>query len=153
MSITIEISTELEEYIKFYGKFGETHEDVLRRRIPDFLHFEKQQKKTRKRRASRTGDFLPQSAFLKPLLKVLLLSPNYRLPAKVAIRQVGKIMDLKPGDREKHMSGDIRWENNVHWNRNLLMHTKGWMGDYGRGIWGLNAVGVESARVLLDGET
>lgn len=41
MSTTIRISEIVDKYIKAHGRFGETHDDVLRRCLKDFEFFER----------------------------------------------------------------------------------------------------------------
>lgn len=41
MSTTIRISDLVDNYIKSHGRFGETHDDVLRRCLKDFAFFER----------------------------------------------------------------------------------------------------------------
>lgn len=157
MSTTVRICDIVEEYIKTFGKFGETHNDVFKRRLLDFEAFEASFNKTHqpsvekdqtKRRVSR---FTPQNEFRTPLLKVLLVAPNHRLKCSEALDKVGQMVQLKEADWEKHKGNETRWKNNVCWLRKALVE-EGLLEPSkvsGVGIWQLTAKGVEAALKMV----
>ena len=159
MSTTIRISTEVEAYIAKYGKFGETHNDVLCRQLIDFTPQNDTKKKVKKkssitlaRQAIKDGKAYSQKFFHKPLLKVLMSAEGHKLSAKNAINSVGNIVDLKPMDLEVHKkSRNIRWKNNVQWARKELVDKELMYPSKvsGVGIWILTPKGVAIAKKYL----
>jgi negative regulator of replication initiation len=128
MATTIRITTEMEQHIAHHGKFGETHDDVLRRIIPDFAKFfskeEAQEAQEIQEIQEADADFISQEAFRVPLLKVLLSAPGYRLRCNEVVKKVGETMPLKSSDYKTFSNGRFRWEHNIHWVRNKLKDNK-----------------------------
>jgi hypothetical protein len=141
---TIRITKELEEYIKHYGKFGETHSDVICRKLLDFDEFKKEAIKGKK-------DFHRYGDLENPLLEVLLASENHTLKCSEAINEVGKIINFLPLDKKRHNKGEIRWKVNVQWARNSLVR-EGYIYNpefAGHGYWKLTEKGIEKAMSIV----
>jgi hypothetical protein len=90
-----------------------------------------------------SSDFLPQSAYLRPLAETLLQSGG-SARANIAIAKVGKQLEkgFKKGDREPlEKTGQIRWMINVRYARLTLKHLGIILADQQTGVWTLTDAG------------
>jgi len=166
MSTTIRISSEVEKYFERHGKFGETHNDVLVRRLIEFnpdatpnAPNVKLIKKKRKKRETRKGLkrkrsdpslHHTQTELIPYLLKVLLNSKNYKLSVLDAINEVGKLLTFRENDHKIYQKNEIRWKNSIKWARqrcvqDKLIHLKEVSG---RGYWQLTKAGIIVAKKI-----
>lgn len=153
---TIRIGDELDALIQEKGRFGETHDDVIRRLLG--LSAKKssptiKSTKAKTRMASKEGLVHKQEFFRKPLLIVLANAKGHQLQCKMGMAEVFKLIghELKPMDFEKNSSGNIRWENNLQWVRNNLVK-EGLIEPIeiaGHGLWRLTKKGILAAEGLL----
>jgi len=149
MKKTIRISEKLWSRIEEDGKFGEKASDVLDRLIERLDRLENRSllKHDIPEPVKIKNEFMPQKAMMPLLLNALFKAPNYRLTAVQARKKVSEQFELRTGDKEILKSGQIRWENAVHWAReklrkeNLILPTE----ESGRGIWQLSSAGIKGA--------
>ena len=90
-----------------------------------------------------SSDFLPQSAYLRPLAEILLQSGG-SVRTNIAIAKVGKQLEkaFKKGDREPlEKTGQIRWMINVRYARLTLKHLGIILADQQTGVWTLTDAG------------
>lgn len=159
MSTTIRISDDVDRKIQELGKFGENHDDVLRRvlelkpKIKSLDRVAAEVTKQKVRQAIKNGLITPQAAFKPLILKVLMVSVNQELRCSEVIEEIRKMIGnkLNPMDFEKHESGSIRWENNVQWARHSLikdgMLHPATKATYG--IWKLTEKGVKQTKKIM----
>lgn len=93
------------------------------------------------------GELTPQRDF-RPVLLKTLLQLGGRAPAAKIREALEKKLILKPGDREKVSSGDIRWWNAVCWERADLVREGLFRDDSSRGTWELSERGKSEAQKL-----
>lgn len=122
--------------------FEDTPNSVLRRVLGIDRANGKRRRKMRAARGART----PQSAFRKPLLRVLYEAGGSGKMSEVVDR-VGALMNeqLNDVDRKKLATGEVRWRNAVQWERNELVNDGLLKKDSPRGVWELSAKGIKLA--------
>jgi hypothetical protein len=143
---TMRVDNEVRAHIEQQTKYGENHNDILRRilGLGD---------KTKNTRAGK-GEITPQRAYRNPLLKLLYMSPNRELKCGDAIDKMQPLMTpLKLKDCEELQTGELRWQNAVQWVRNKLADEGFIDRDAPRGIWRLTKKGIKEAERLLENET
>jgi hypothetical protein len=142
----IRISDVVDYEIRKRGGFGDTHDSVLRR----VLGLDKA--RDRKAKRAPQGSVTPARKFREPILRVLYHAPDHKLASANVVEEVKKLVKslLTPLDLKATSSGPIRWENNVHWQRDSMVK-EGLLENVvtaGRGIWKLTAKGVSQAKLI-----
>lgn len=160
MSSTIRISNDVLAVIESHGRFGEKHNDVLRRLLVPTTPAEtsgtsevKKVVATAKRGRPRLSseEVTPQVEYMPMILKILGEAKGYAMRVDSVIRRLEASVVLRPRDRELHKTGAIRWVNNAQWARQKLVD-QGLLyppDESGWGIWKLTDKGVEQAIELL----
>ena len=93
------------------------------------------------KRATR-GTLLPKSAYEVPILRALDAAGG-RAPSREVVAAVGAQLadQLTDADREELRSGEVRWENRVHFTRLSLVEQGLLDGNAPRGTWEISEAG------------
>jgi hypothetical protein len=88
------------------------------------------------------GRLLPKTEYELPILQVLERHGG-RAPSREVVAEVGELIadKLTQDDKEKLSSGDVRWENRVHFTRLQLVEDGLLVGDAPRGTWEISDKG------------
>ncbi|HEX2391556.1 MAG TPA: winged helix-turn-helix domain-containing protein [Solirubrobacterales bacterium] len=143
----IEIDDELFGVIKERAEpFVDTPNSVLRRMIGLDPGGGERSNGVSGRGRAPAGSLLPESEYELPLLQELL-SRGGSAPAKEITAAVGERLVAKLTDRDREVldSGDVRWENRVHFTRLRLKERGLLKSGSARGIWELSRDGRRAA--------
>ena len=100
------------------------------------------------------GESLPHS-FYRPLILKALAEMGGKGRAKEVLEQVFEMAEpyMKPEDRERLKSGDVRWHKNANWQRYYMIRDGLLRPDSPQGIWELTEAGWREAKKLMASET
>jgi hypothetical protein len=144
----IRVSAQVDQFIRRHGKFGDSHDSILRR----LLGFSKAAEKNSKKQKKTTT---PDRRFRHVLLKVLLKSEGHKLPGGKAIKRIEQRMKGKLTAADLHAvkgpKAGIRWKKRVHKVRaNLVKEGLLQVVKQGsRSIWKLTPKGAKRAKAIM----
>jgi SeqA protein N-terminal domain len=159
ISKTIRLDDDVLAYIAEYGKFGESHSDVLRRLLPNFPTRQRPDRaKSSNGRKSHArlprGLARPAKDFVPIVAFVLFSRFNGKAMWQEVLNEIKKTFGgrFNSYDLASHGDGDIRWEENVKFAISLMRkEDKGLIvpADGSRdGMWELTRRGLEYAKGL-----
>jgi len=127
--------------------FEDTPNSVLRR----ILHLDKTQGKRYRSNRTPKGVKTPQRAYRNPILRALYELGGHAQASDV-LEKVHVLMAnrLNESDYQPLASGEIRWRNTAHWERNAMVEEGLLKKNSPRGVWELTAKGIAEAEALLE---
>lgn len=110
----IRISDQVNQFIIKHGKFGDSHDSVLRRLLQ--ISGGAKEEPSWGSGPSQESSTTPTKTFRQAILKALVKSPSGQLQGKKVVDGVAQQLKgrLTKGDLRKDLQGRVAWKTNIH---------------------------------------